>query len=74
MHTAKVTFIGDSLGIILPQDVIALLHASEGDVLKISETSNGIELTPCNTDFPQQMQVAEKIMEKRRDLLRRLAE
>ena len=38
------------------------------------ETPDGIKLTPYDPEFAAQMEVAEKVMRKRRTLLRKLAE
>jgi hypothetical protein len=37
-------------------------------------TERGVELTACDDDFRRQLEVAEKIMDKRHEVLRRLAE
>jgi hypothetical protein len=41
--------------------------------LKVTETENGIELTPYDPEFDGQMEVAEDIMHENFDLLRKLA-
>ncbi len=45
MTTLKITTIGNSLGVILPKEVLAKLHADKGDTLYVTRTPNGIELT-----------------------------
>ena len=40
----------------------------------VLETPDGITLTPFNPEFAAQMEVAEKVMRRRRNLLRKLAE
>ena len=74
MTTVKVTTVDNSVGIVLPKEFLERLQVSEGDVLHVTETPNGLELSPYNEDFDQQMEVAEKVMRKRRDVLRKLAE
>ena len=71
---ATVTQIGNSTGIILPKELLEKLRVSKGDVLHVLETPNGIELTSFDPEFARQMDVAEGIMRKRRNLLKKLAE
>jgi hypothetical protein len=46
----------------------------KGDQLFVTETPDGIELTPYRPDFAEKMEIAKKIMRENRDVLRRLAE
>jgi len=70
----KVTGIGNSTGVILPKELLEKLRVSRGDELMVHETPDGILLSPYDAEFARQMEVAEKIMRKRRNLLRKLAE
>jgi putative addiction module antidote len=72
--TVKVTTIGNSTGVILSKDILAKLHVEKGDQLFVTETPDGIELTPYRPDFAEKMEIAKKIMRENRDVLRRLAE
>lgn len=69
----KVTAIGNSAGIVLPKEVLARLRLEKGDMLYATEIPGGIQLMPYDPKFEQQMEVAERIMRKDRDLLRKLA-
>ncbi len=71
--TAKILTIGSSVGIVLTKDVLARLKVQKGDSLYISDTRDGIELTPYDPDFAQEMEVGRKVMRKHRDVLRKLA-
>jgi putative addiction module antidote len=73
MMQTKITAIGNSLGVILPKEVLARLGVQKGDGLSFVETPNGIELRPFDPAFEQQMAVARDIMHKRRAVLRELA-
>lgn len=73
-NTLKITTVGNSVGIILPKEVLEKLRVQKGDTLFAVETPNGIELTPYNPDFAKQMELAEKVMREDRDVLRKLAE
>lgn len=70
----KLTPIGNSTGVVLPKEILDRLHVSRGDELCIVETADGITLTPYDPELAQQMEVAERIMRRRRNLLRKLAE
>ena len=74
MTTVKVTTVGNSVGIVLPKDLLERLRIGKGDTLFVSETPNGVELTPYDEEFAKQMEVAEQVMRKRRNVLRKLAE
>lgn len=74
MTSVKVTTVGNSVGIVLPKEMLERLRINKGDVLQVTETPKGVELTPYNEEFAQQLDVAEKVMRKRRDVLRKLAE
>ncbi len=74
MTTVKVTKIGNSVGIVLPKEILERLRVSQGDQLHICETPDGVSLTPYDSEFEQQMEVAEQVMREDRDVLRKLAE
>lgn len=70
----KVTTVGNSIGVVLPKDILAKLRVSKGDRLHVTETPDGIELAPFNPAVAAQMEVAERVMREDRDALRKLAE
>ena len=72
--TVKITTIGNSVGIVLPKEVLNRLHVEKGDSLYLLETPEGIQLTPYDDDFAAEMDVAKGGMRKHRDVLRKLAE
>lgn len=74
MYSMKITTIGNSLGIILPKELLAKMRVSKGDQLYATETPDGVTLAPFNAEFVAQMEAAEYIMREDRDVLRRLAE
>lgn len=73
MHHVKVTQIGNSLGVVLPKEIIERLGIARGQQLSLVETANGIELSPFDPEFEEQMRLAEGIMDRYRDTLRELA-
>ncbi len=70
----KVTSIGNSLGIILPKEIVARLRVSKGDTIFAIETADGIELTVYDPEVAEQLAIAESVMREDRDALRKLAE
>ena len=71
--TAKITTIGNSVGIVLPKDVLARLRVGKGDTLCLTETPDGVLLTPYSAEFAEIMEAAEIVMRENRDALRALA-
>ena len=74
MPTLKLTTVGNSVGVILPRELLAKLRVDKGDSLYVVETPEGIELTPYRPDFAAQMDAAEDLMRENLDVLRKLAQ
>ena len=70
----KVTTVGNSAGVILPKELLARLRLEKGDALYATELPDGIKLTPFDSKLAEQMEVAEKVMRRRRGLLHKLSE
>ena len=73
MQPLKITRIGNSLGVVLPREVLARLRVEQGDVVYITESPDGLRLTAYDPEFERQMQAARGIMKRRRNVLRELA-
>lgn len=73
MHMLKITAIGNSVGVILPKEILARLQVGKGDMLSVVDTPDGVRLTAYDPDFETQMAAARKIMKDRRAALRELA-
>jgi putative addiction module antidote len=74
MTTVKVTTVGNSVGIVLPKEILGKLRVTKGDTLYVLETPDGVELTPYRPDFARQMDLAKEVMGDNRDVLRKLSE
>jgi putative addiction module antidote len=74
MTTLKITTVGNSIGVVLPRELLERLRVQKGDTLYVVETPRGIELTAYDPDFAIQMDAAEAVMREDRDALRKLAE
>ena len=73
MLALKLSQIGNSVGFVLPKEAVARLKIEKGDLLYLTEAPGGYHLTPYNPEFEQQMIAAERIMKKRRNVLRALS-
>lgn len=66
--------IGNSVGLILPKDLLARLKLKEGDRLHVIEqTERGFKLTPYDPKHAKAMKIARKVMEEYQDTFRALA-
>jgi putative addiction module antidote len=75
MATAvKVTTIGNSVGIVLPKEVLSRLHVEKGDIIYITDSPEGVQLSPYNAAFAQKLDALEQVMRENRDVLKKLAE
>jgi putative addiction module antidote len=74
MVTLKLTTVGNSVGVVLPREILQRLRVEKGDSLYVLETPRGIELTPYDPQFAAQMEQAEQVMREDRDVLKKLAE
>lgn len=69
----KVRKFGNSVGVILPKELLARLRVGEGDSIYATDAPDGMRLTAANPDFAGTMDIAEEIMRQDRDILRVLA-
>ena len=74
MLELKVRKFGNSLGVVLPKEVIHRLRTGEGDRIFLVESAGGAyELTPYDPEFAEKMAKTEDIMGRYRNTLRALA-
>ena len=73
MTSIKLTRVGNSTGLVLPKEALARLNVSVGDTVFLTEAPEGFRLTPYDPQFAKQFQAAERIMKRRRAVLRELA-
>lgn len=75
MTTLKIRAIGNSLGVVLPKEVLSRLNVKDGDNLFVTEAPDGsMRLTPYDPTFDTQLRVARVGMKKYRNALRKLAQ
>ncbi|MGC2329686.1 MAG: AbrB/MazE/SpoVT family DNA-binding domain-containing protein [Candidatus Sulfotelmatobacter sp.] len=73
MVSLKLMQIGNSIGFVLPKEAAERLKVEKGDAVFLTEAPDGYRLTPYDPAFEKQMRAAERIMKKRRHVLRALA-
>src|SRR3954464_5833588 len=74
MVELKVRKFGNSLGVVLPKDVINRLQTGDGEKLFLIEAADGdYRLTPYDPSFEKTMEKAEQIMSRYRNALRALS-
>jgi putative addiction module antidote len=74
MTIVKLITVGSSVGIPLPDESLKRLGVKVGDMLQVIESPKGIELTPCDPEFIEQIDLAEEAMRTDSNVLKRLAE
>ncbi len=74
MTQLKLRPVGNSLGVILPKQVLARLNLKSGDSLHLTEAPDGsLRITPYDPAFEAQMRFAREGMSEFRNALRELA-
>ncbi len=74
MVEVKIRRFGNSLGVILPKEVLARLNSGAGDKVFLVEDSGGdYRLTVYDPAFAEKVSKAEDIMSRYRNTLRELA-
>jgi len=68
----KVTKIGNSLGVILPRDLLGKLQLDKGDSIFLVDTPDGMRITSYDPAFAEQMESARTLMKKRRNAVNEL--
>lgn len=74
MIQLKIRPIGNSLGVVLPKDVLSRLNLKAGDSLYVIEAADGsMQITSYDPAFDDQMRAAREGMAKYRNTLHELA-
>ena len=73
MTALKLTQIGNSVGVILPKEVLARLKVGKGDRVFLSEAGDGVMLTPYDPALEEQIRLGREFMHEFRDTFHQLA-
>ena len=73
MHALKLTQIGNSVGLILPKDVLARLKLEKGDTVYLTDAPGSISISPNDPTFEEQLVLGREFMREYRDTFNALA-
>ncbi|WP_157265359.1 AbrB/MazE/SpoVT family DNA-binding domain-containing protein [Azohydromonas aeria] len=73
MTALKLTQIGNSVGVILPKEVLARLKLEKGDTVFVTDAANGVLLTPYDPELEEQLKLGREFMREFRDTFHQLA-
>lgn len=73
MFTLKLTQIGNSIGVILPKEMLARLKLNKGESVFVTETAEGYVLTPYDPALEEQIAAGRDFMHQYRDTFHQLA-
>lgn len=73
MPAVKIITVGNSLGIVLPREVLQRLRVAKGSLLHLVDTLDGVELLPYQPSFAVQVEMLETTVRADRDVLRGLS-
>jgi len=71
---SKVRKIGNSLGVILPKQLIEELHLKSGDKIRIERKGSNLELRPVDSEFEEWAEAYRQLNIDYKDVLKALAE
>ena len=73
MATLKLRAIGNSVGVVLPKELLAKLDLREGDTVHVVEQPGGLVLTRLSPEQEEQLRIGREVMRKYHNVLRELA-
>ncbi|MBE0546837.1 MAG: AbrB/MazE/SpoVT family DNA-binding domain-containing protein [Rubrivivax sp.] len=73
MTTLKLTQIGNSVGVILPKEILARLKLEKGDSVFVTDAPGGVMLTPYDPALDEQLALGREFMRDFRDTFHQLA-
>ena len=73
MTALKLTQIGNSVGVILPKEVLARLKLEKGDTVFVTDAVDGVTLTPYDPTLDEQIKAGREFMHEFRDTFHQLA-
>jgi len=70
----KVRKVGNSVGVILPKQVLTHLQVEEGDTVSVTDAADGsLRVAPHKAEVARQLAVAQDVLKRYRNTLRELA-
>lgn len=72
-YTLKLTQIGNSVGVILPKEVLAAMKLGKGQSVYLTEAPDGFRVTPYDPTLEEQLNLGREFMGEYRDTFHALA-
>jgi putative addiction module antidote len=66
--TLKITTIGNSVGIVLPKQLLSHMHVQKGDPLHVTKPPEGFQISPYAEEFAAKWRSPSGSLEDRRTL------
>lgn len=74
VYELKLRRVGNSVGLVLPKEVLSRLRLAEGDAVAVTEASDGsLRLSPSSPEVMRQLDQAQDVIRRYRSTLRELA-
>lgn len=74
MFALKINQVGNSVGVILPKELLAKLSVGKGDTIFVTDAPDGsMRVSPYDPEIARQIALGEEIMDEYRDTFRALA-
>ena len=73
MATLKLRAVGNSVGVVLPKELLTRLNLAEGDSLQVVESPDGLLLTVMPQETEAQLDLGREMMRKYRETFAALA-
>ncbi|MGK7867019.1 AbrB/MazE/SpoVT family DNA-binding domain-containing protein [Falsiroseomonas sp. E2-1-a20] len=73
MATLKLRAIGNSVGMVLPKDLLARMNLAEGDTVQVVESGDGLLLTTMPQETEAQLELGREMMKRYRESFAALA-
>mgnify|MGYP001117372912 CR=1 FL=1 len=73
MQALKLTQIGNSVGLILPKETLARLKLVKGDTVFLTDTPEGLAITPYDANLEAQIDAGRDFMREFRNTFHELA-
>jgi putative addiction module antidote len=72
--TTRLTQIGNSLGIIIPKELLESLSITKGDQVSLVKTDEGLLLSAYDPEVSEQLALADEVMKRYRNTLHKLGQ
>jgi putative addiction module antidote len=73
MSALKLIQVGNSVGLILPKEILARLRLEKGDTVFATESPDGLVLTPFDPALDEQLEAGRAFMREFRETFHQLA-